>query len=525
MLPISFRRWPLAVVIALTLGLLLAGTAMAQGNPRYAGIVIDAESHDVLYAENADDRRYPASLTKMMTLYLLFESLEDRRFSLSQTFGVSRTAAAMPATKLWLKAGDDLRVETAIEALVVRSANDVAVVVAEALGGSETRFAQLMTDKARDLGMRNTTFRNASGLPDNRQVTTARDMAMLSRRLMLDFPQFYHYFSLQSFTWRGKTVRGHNRLLASYPGADGLKTGFIRASGFNVATSAMRGNRRILSVVMGGYTSSSRDKHMADLLDRGFMRASLMDGRGWLANTRIAQERLAVPESAPMTAPLMPARQVLAANSSRQNVPAQASRRVAPSSAEVVSQPSTFASSGHAARVEQEIMPATAVASREPTPIGVEVARTRTVANAPVVEELTPWGGVNARTAPAVEDVASAPREMMASVEPVAAPAPGPVVRRSISADPVAPAVSRAAAGGEWGVQVGAFSSADSARSLAVRAAQAAEIAETQVDVPQVAGASVYRARLIDMGEGQARSACQRLQATGIDCMVVQASL
>jgi D-alanyl-D-alanine carboxypeptidase len=534
MLPISFRRWPLAVVIVLALGLLLAGTAMAQGNPRYAGIVIDADTHDVLYAENADERRYPASLTKMMTLYLLFEALEDRRFSLNQTFGVSRTAAAMPATKLWLKPGDSLRVETAIEALVVRSANDVAVVVAEALGGTESRFAQLMTDKARALGMHSTTFRNASGLPDDRQVTTARDMAMLSRRLMLDFPQYYHYFSRQSFTWRGKTVRGHNRLLASYPGADGLKTGFIRASGFNVATSAVRGDRRILSVVMGGYTSASRDKHMTNLLDRGFLRASLSDGRGWLASTRITQERLAVPGSAPMSAPMIPARQVLAANSPQQYAPAAIDRRVEPSSAEVVSQPRRSASP---TRVAQDIMPASVAASRYSTsaPAQTEVANVRAFASAPEVEELKLWDDSRTRAASVVEEVTSAPREMLATLEPAApTPAPGPVL--GSSASPVAPAVARVSApvntpvtasqapsaGGEWGVQVGAFSSADSARSLA---AQAAEIAEAQVAVPQVAGGSVYRARLMDMGEGQARNACQRLQASGIDCMVVQASL
>lgn len=507
MLPISFRRWPLAVVIVLALGLLLAGTAMAQGNPRYAGIVIDADTHDVLYAENADARRYPASLTKMMTLYLLFEALEDRRLGLNQTLSVSRTAAAMPATKLWLQPGDSLRVETAIEALVVRSANDVAVVVAEALGGSEKRFAQLMTDKAHALGMDSTTFRNASGLPDDRQVTTARDMAMLSRRLMLDFPQYYHYFSRQSFTWRGKTVRGHNRLLASYPGADGLKTGFIRASGFNVATSAVRGDRRILSVVMGGYTSKSRDKHMANLLDRGFLRASLSDGRGWLASTRIARERLMVPESAPITEPMIPARQVLAANSAGQQAPAAAEGRIEASSAEVISRSST-SSSAKRVRIADEIMPA-ALASRQTV--------------RPKVEELTPWSGADARTASrAAEEVTSAPRDMLASAGPVATSVPGPVVR---SSNPASSAGRQPTGGGEWGVQVGAFSSADSAHSLAVRAAQTADIAEDQVAVPQVAGASVYRARLMDMGEGQARSACQRLQASGIDCMVVQASL
>lgn len=523
MLPTSsLRRYSSAVVTVLVLGLLLVGKAVAEGNPRYAGIVIDADTHEVLYAENADARRYPASLTKMMTLYMLFDELDGQRLSLDSPLSVSATAAAKPATKLWLKAGSTLPVETAIKALVVRSANDVATVVAESLGGTESEFAQMMTTKARDLGMHNTTFRNASGLPDSRQVTTARDMAMLSRRLMLDFPQYYHYFSLQSFTWRGKTVKGHNRLLASYPGADGLKTGFIRASGFNVATSAKRDGRRMLSVVMGGYSSKSRDKHMANLLDRGFLRASLSDGRGWMANTAISDEQLLVPG----VEPRQPTRQMLAENTSqvRASEPVVAAaqpstskpayQRIEPSRAESVSR--TQAAPPRQ-RVSDRITPA--VASRSSTKVDSQ--------------ELTPWSDTPA---------GAAAMSRQTRTDPVKVDGPqvveaSPVVRQKAPrAAPVAPAVAQVSepvsapsaatpVGGEWGVQVGAFSSIDSARDLAVRAAEAAEIAQEQVALPQVTGDSIYRARLMDMGEGQARSACQRLQASGIDCMVVQASL
>lgn len=517
MLPTPFRRYSLAVVIILALGLLLAGKAVAEGNPRYAGIVIDANTHEVLYAENADARRYPASLTKMMTLYMLFEALEEQRFTLNSPLSVSATAAAKPATKLWLKAGSTLPVETAIEALVVRSANDVATVVAESMGGTESQFAQMMTTKARDLGMHNTTFRNASGLPDSRQVTTARDMAMLSRRLMLDFPQYYHYFSLQSFTWRGKTVRGHNRLLASYPGADGLKTGFIRASGFNVATSAVRGNRRILSVVMGGYSSASRNKHMANLLDRGFLRASLSDGNGWMANTSISNDQLLVPG----VEPAVPTRQLLAVNTSRPQVNAptvsavqqQTYQRTEPSRAEVVSRPSVVASRQ---RVSNEITPA--VASRNSVKVDSQelTAWSDTPASSVATASANTSTPAPARVdEPLVVEASPAAREVQTKVAPAVAQVSEPVLSAS----------SATMAGGQWGVQVGAFSSIDSARDLAVRAARAAEVAEEQVALPQVVGASVYRARLMDMGEGQARNACQRLQATGMDCMVVQASL
>ncbi|GEK73394.1 MULTISPECIES: serine hydrolase [Halomonas] len=469
MLPTPISGWRVSLLAALVMAsVLLAPLAQAE-NPRYAGIVIDADSHEILYAENADAPRYPASLTKMMTLYMLFEAIEGRSMSLGQPLPVSRAAAAMPATKLYLKPGDSIPVETAIESLVVRSANDVAVVVAEALGGSERHFARMMTERARELGMRHTTFRNASGLPDDAQVTTARDMAVLARRLMLDFPQYYHYFSLQDFTWRGNTYRGHNRLLANYPGADGLKTGFIRASGFNVATSAVHGGRRMLSVVMGGFTAASRDEHMADLLNRGFARAALADGHGWLARTEIADERL-------MPLPgrtLPPAGQMLASRDS-----------AAPAPAATVS-----------ARAPE---PASTPAASEPS---------RAAAPGPVVQEV-------AAPSPDEAIVASAPSADAA-------------VGGAAEADPLTALIDRDERTGGWGVQVGAFSDADHARRLADRAAArlAAELDDARVDVPWVAQAGVYRARLVDLGERQARSACQRLQSQGMDCMVVQASL
>ncbi|MDR5898973.1 D-alanyl-D-alanine carboxypeptidase [Halomonas vilamensis] len=265
-------------------------SSSVHANPRYAGIVVDLDNGEVLYAENADARRYPASLTKMMTLYLAFEALEEGTLRLDQALPVSRYAAAKPAVKLWLAAGSSIPVDTAIRALAVRSANDVAAVVAEALGGTEPRFAQMMTAKAREMGMHATTFRNASGLPDDAQVTTARDMLTLSVRVMQDFPQYYHYFGLQEFVYRGTKHKSHNRLVKNYPGADGLKTGFIRASGFNVATTATRGERRLVGVVMGGFSSQSRDTHMADLLNRSFMRAGLRDHHTWLADASFSRD-------------------------------------------------------------------------------------------------------------------------------------------------------------------------------------------------------------------------------------------
>lgn len=263
-----------AGVLFLAVLLLYSLFNQAQANPRYASIVLDADSGEVLHASNADASRYPASLTKMMTLYLLFEAMEKGLMTLDTAMPVSAHAASMPQTNISLKAGDRLKVREAIPALIVRSANDVASVVAEALGGTESGFGRMMTDKAKAMKMTATTFRNASGLPDAAQTTTARDLAILSVRLMKDFPQYYHYFSTQSFSYKGRTYTSHNRMIRNYAGVDGMKTGYIRASGFNVATSAVKDGRRLIGVVMGGKTAQSRDSHMASLLDRGFERAT-----------------------------------------------------------------------------------------------------------------------------------------------------------------------------------------------------------------------------------------------------------
>src|SRR6185503_6620764 len=253
--------------VALTI---LGGLSAAEARPVQASIVVDAATGEVLSASNADTSTYPASLTKMMTLYLLFEAMQDGRVKLTDTITFSNYAAGMAATNLNVDGGDRISVETAILALVVRSANDAAAAIAEHLGGSEAGFARLMTNKAQMLGMTRTTFRNANGLPDPKQRTTARDMATLSVALIRDFPQYYGYFKRTSFKYRGVTYRGHNKLLKSFAGYDGIKTGYIRASGFNLASSAERDGRRLVVVVLGGTSPSMRDRKVADLLTSGF---------------------------------------------------------------------------------------------------------------------------------------------------------------------------------------------------------------------------------------------------------------
>ncbi|MCB1529745.1 MAG: D-alanyl-D-alanine carboxypeptidase [Rhodospirillales bacterium] len=261
---------------------------------KYASIVMDADTGLILSQRYADKVLHPASLTKMMTLLLLFEALERGDISLRSRIRVSSRAASMVPVKLGLKAGSSIRVEDAIYALAIRSANDIAAAVGEHLAGSESRFALLMTRRARDIGMSRTTFRNASGLHDPRQVSTARDMARLARYILVRYPQYYKYFSAKQFTYRGKTYRTHNNLMNTYSGMDGFKTGYINASGFNLVSSARRNGRRIIGVVFGGRTARSRDAHMAQIMDRGFAR---------LGDVRVASAKNApVPDRKPVPA-------------------------------------------------------------------------------------------------------------------------------------------------------------------------------------------------------------------------------
>ncbi|MFC7478563.1 D-alanyl-D-alanine carboxypeptidase family protein [Dankookia sp. GCM10030260] len=259
-----------ALVLACGIGIAVPAAAQI-GSERYAAIVVDARSGNALIAANPDERRYPASLTKMMTAYMAFEALRDRQVQLSTPVPVSYSAAAMAPSKLGLAPGMSLTVEEAILALVTKSANDAAAALGELLGGgSEDRFAQMMTLRARSLGMRNTTFRNASGLPDLDQVSTARDMALLGQRLLRDFPDRYAFFSTPHFVFRGRTHWNHNRLLNEYDGADGIKTGYVNDSGFNLVASAQREGVRLVAAVFGGRTGRERDRHMMALLDQGF---------------------------------------------------------------------------------------------------------------------------------------------------------------------------------------------------------------------------------------------------------------
>ena len=275
----------LAAVLTVTLAVSAPLAALAGS----ASLILDARTGKVLASENADTLNHPASLTKMMTLYLTFEALKRGKISWDTPIKMSKYAAARPPTKLGVKAGGTITVREAVYGMIVKSANDAAAAMGEKLGGSESGFARMMTAKARQLGMSRTVFVNASGLPNSRQVTTARDMSTLAVALMKNYPNEYRLFSAASFNFRGRTVRGHNNLMYRYQGMDGIKTGYTNASGFNLVSAVKDGNRRVVGVVLGGRTARSRDDKMAALLDRHLGRASSSGGARLVASVGVKE--------------------------------------------------------------------------------------------------------------------------------------------------------------------------------------------------------------------------------------------
>lgn len=260
--------------VILTLTFSFVSIAGVQAAPKSAAMVIDAHTGKILHSRNIDKPHHPASLTKVMTLYMLFEFLQSGRLTLDSKLVVTEHAAAQAPSKLGLKVGSKIRVEDAIRAMITKSANDVSVTVAENLAGSEWKFAQLMTWKARKMGMHKTVFVNASGLPNKRQTTTARDMITLSQRMQKDFPQYYPFFSTKYFSYHGKRYKNYNRVMFRMKGVDGIKTGYTRASGFNLTSSVWQGRKHVVAVVLGGRTSRKRDNYMIRLLKRALRKAS-----------------------------------------------------------------------------------------------------------------------------------------------------------------------------------------------------------------------------------------------------------
>ena len=468
------RLGPVVLGLALSLCVFLASQVFAaqEAEARYASIIVDAETGEVLRSRKADTLRYPASLTKMMTLYLLFEALENGRVSLDSRLKVSKRAARQPPSKLALGAGSTIRVEDAIRALIVKSANDIAVVVAEALGGTEAKFAGQMTRKARALGMSRTTFRNASGLPNRDQRSTARDMSRLARALMWDFPRRYHYFDDQRFRYRGREHRTPNRLLSRYRGLDGIKTGYIRASGFNLVASAERDGRRIIAVVLGGKTSRSRNAHMANLLDLGFERLAALDAqRGHIRYAGIPRP------------------------------------------------PSTSSLAAPAPRFKPGTIQVAANLPAEPT----EGAATPLATLIDTIDALPPAPPAPRRSIAVDAAPPPAPRT---PVEVAAVPLPPPAKPRVARAPaPSESFVAALATDRPWGIQVGSYRSVTAAQIAMRRASARAPLlndATAALTLRSGDRGTLYRARFLGLYKSDANRACKRLRAATIPCDIIR---
>ncbi|HKC33863.1 MAG TPA: D-alanyl-D-alanine carboxypeptidase [Xanthobacteraceae bacterium] len=521
-------------------------TSRDNYSPPYSAIVVDANSGKTLHEASADGMRHPASLTKIMTLYLLFERLESGKMKLNSSMPVSERASVQAPTKLGLRPGQNLEVEDAIRGLVTKSANDAAVVVAEAIAGTEDDFAALMTSKARALGMNRTTYRNASGLPNDEQITTARDQALLGRAIQERFPRYYRYFSTPSFTYRGEAMRNHNRLLGRVEGVDGIKTGYTRASGFNLVTSVKRDNRHIVAVVLGGSSASSRDARMRDLIASYVADAS---------NRRTTTTQVA--EAVAPAEPRVPARptQVAAAGGAYALASASSTPTPAPAAAAPVQGGLMVASKPQVAAGSSEPLKPIAVKTIKVKLAGVEAAAL--APSAPMIavpEETGSTASAPAPKAAATQPVPSAPPPAAAqpwptpSKEPIkaaawpappAAPAPEPApatkTQAAAKTEP-APAVKTAKAEpaparkaqthSGWIIQIGAFETAGEAKQRLDAAQSKAKSVLAGADAftePVTKGdKTFYRARFAGLEKSQAEATCKQLKRNDISCMTLK---
>ena len=466
-------------------------------------MIIDAATGEVLHQENADAPRKPASLTKMMTLYLTFQALDNNRLRLDSMLPVSSLAAGQSPTKLGLRAGQRVAVEDLILGLVTESANDAAIVLAEALGGDVDSFAAKMTQTAHRLGMQSTTYQNPNGLPDPGQVTTARDQARLALALQRHYPRYYHYFSTPTFAYGGRMHPNHNRLMARYEGMDGIKTGFIRESGFNLVASCKRGNKRLIGVIFGGPSAAGRDNELAALLDAAFARAN--GGGDSFPRTQAASYNAEPPPpvmqasaaaSAMQAEPYTPA----ASNETTRDVAVANTHEVTSADRDIVAAVNSQA---------QPVMQPAMQAAPQPTPALAEQAPTQ---QAPTVRTASASGTLQLPSA------ATTPRVESQSTVKTAAPVQRNEPQRS---DPQR-------TGGNWGIQIGAYND----RASGQRAT--AMIADSMPDILQNAAprvlsvatgtGTIYRARLVGLDEKSARAACTRLQAKSRPCMTLPPS-
>lgn len=464
------RYWAGYALIVLLISVVFSATSFAAP---YAAMVIDARSGEVLHSRNADTRLHPASLTKMMTLYMVFEAVEAGELDLDQMVKVSKFASQEPPSKLGLRAGQEIKLRYLIRATAVKSANDAATALAELVGGTEAKFAQMMTDRARELGMSKTTFKNAHGLTQSGHMSTARDMTTLGRRLFYDFPEYYNLFSRESTHAGLKTVLNTNRrLLASYRGADGIKTGYTNAAGYNLVASAERGQKRVIATVFGGTSSANRNARVAELLDMGFSRAP----------TRVAVNIAPPPpagSSKTQTASLI----------------LKAPRAVVQSSIPTVRPYSVVMLANirndQRNKIEDQILASNKAALIEAAPVPALAQKTEQVTRLTM-----------ASLQPQVEEPSASPEELILKV-----------VSKAQNADQ------------GWAVELGTFASRYDAEKALLRTAladmSALEGAERKVEQATVDGRLTYRAKFVGMDQANSTRACERLIARNTECQAI----
>ena len=445
-------------------------------SPPYAAMVVDVKTGRTLHAVNEDSLRHPASITKVMTLYMLFEQLERGRYALDSELTVSAYAAAQAPSKLGLRPGSTIEVEDAIKALVTKSANDVACAIGENIAGSEPRFAEMMTRKARALGMSRTNYANASGLPDSDQVTTARDLTILARAIQDRFPRYYRYFQTRSFAFRGRTIGNHNRLLGAVQGVDGIKTGYTRDSGFNLMTAARHDDRQIVAIVLGGKSGASRDRIMADLVRSALPRA--------YAGNRQTPATVEVAERA------------------RPAVVADAASRTRTQVASADEDPDIETTASTSGGEPLDIMPGRTTTPGSANPRGRIALPSAAQAYAPAPPASFPTSGKS--------------DARLASVD---APARSEAPARTIAGPRITPTA--------WVIQLGAMDDEDKAKSMLAEARGRAgsslgKAAPYTVKVEH-GGVTLYRARFSGFSEqDDAQDACKALKRSGFSCFATR---
>ncbi len=520
--------------------------AHAEGfTPPTSSIVVDGNTGAVLHASNADASRHPASLTKIMTLYLLFERLEAGKIRLDTPLKISEHASEQAPTKLGLKPGQTIAVEDAIKAVVTKSANDAAVAIGENLGGDEASFAKLMTEKAHALGMSRTTYVNASGLPDDDQVTSAQDQALLGRAIQERFPHYYKYFSTEAFTYHGISMRNHNHLLGSVGGVDGIKTGYTHASGFNLVTSVHRDGRYIVAVVLGGRSSSERDAHMRELINEHIKEASLHHSAPAIAEK--AEQRSEAKPVAFVKAPLVtarpePATTAALAPKAGGNATAGSSDQIQPLSVKTITYrtapPQTASLAPLPALVpgsQQRVAAAAPIHTVTPAPRPAEPQTTIVVpstepapiASAPKgdkVELAKPEPPKAEQTKPEVAKPEAA-KPVMAKLE-AAKPDPSKPEPTKTAFASVEPTPAQIRSRGGWLIQIGAFEAEDEAKEHLSDARQKMHAmlasADPFTERVQKGDKSLYRARFAGFDKSAAESACKQLKRSDIACITVK---